>query len=175
MLKLVMVFLALLVVKPETSYAKWECKGPYYVCGSKNASVERSRTKTSNGTTKQRNVGINKKITRTASKRKTIKSDPIQSVGKAIGTIMASFYWQPQAIACGPGRFNPNAMTAAHKTLPCGTKLRVTSASTGKSVVVTINDRGPYIKGRSLDLSRAAFAAIDNPKKGVARVKIARL
>lgn len=51
-------------------------------------------------------------------------------------------------------KFNPNALTAAHKSLPFGTKLRVTYK--GKSVIVRINDRGPFVRGRSLDLSRAA-------------------
>jgi rare lipoprotein A len=55
-------------------------------------------------------------------------------------------------------KFNPNALTAAHKTLPFGTKIRVTHK--GKSVIVRINDRGPFIKGRHLDLSRAAARRI---------------
>lgn len=90
-------------------------------------------------------------------------------------TGIASMYWQPQPIACGPGRFNPNAMTAAHKTLPCWSKVKVTSLATGRSVVVTINDRGPYIKGRIIDLSRAAFAKIDNTGKGLTRVKVEKI
>lgn len=68
---------------------------------------------------------------------------------------IASCYWQPQPLASG-GRFNPKAMSAAHKTLPFGTKLKVTNVRNGKSVVVVINDRGPYVKGRVLDLSDAA-------------------
>lgn len=84
----------------------------------------------------------------------------------------ASYYWQPQGIACGPGRFNPNAMTAAHKTLKCGTKVKVTNKRNGKSVVVTINDRGPFIKGRIIDLSKAAAAKIGMLKSGVVPVKI---
>lgn len=87
---------------------------------------------------------------------------------------MASMYWQPQPVACG-GRLNPQAMTAAHKTLPCGSRVKVTSLNTGRSVTVTINDRGPYIKGRIIDLTRAAFARIDNVDRGVTRVKIERL
>ena len=57
-------------------------------------------------------------------------------------------------------RFNTQAMTAAHKTLPFGTRVRVTSAATGKEVVVRINDRGPFIAGRIIDLSRAAALAL---------------
>lgn len=85
---------------------------------------------------------------------------------------VASFYWQPQAVACG-GRFNPNAMTAAHKTLPCGSKVRVTNKKNGKSVVVTINDRGPFIKGRIIDLSRAAAKAIG--MGGLATVTVSKM
>jgi rare lipoprotein A len=51
---------------------------------------------------------------------------------------------------------NPNAMTAAHKTLPLGSVVKVVNQRTGKSIKVTINDRGPYVKGRIIDLSKAA-------------------
>ena len=69
-------------------------------------------------------------------------------------------------------RFNMNAMTAAHKSLPFGTKVRVTNRRNGKSVVVRINDRGPYHGGRIIDLSRAAAARIGMLGAGTARVKL---
>jgi rare lipoprotein A len=84
---------------------------------------------------------------------------------------VASYYWQPQRVASG-GWFNPNAMTAAHKTLPFGTKVRVTHAGNGRSVVVSINDRGPYIKGRIIDLSKAAAGVIGMHGQGIARVRM---
>ena len=84
---------------------------------------------------------------------------------------MASFYWQPQRVASG-GWFNPNAMTAAHKTLPFGTRVRVTHAGNGRSVIVKINDRGPYIKGRIIDLSKAAAGVIGMQGQGVARIRM---
>ena len=59
--------------------------------------------------------------------------------------------------ACGE-RFDMNALTAAHRMLPCGTRVQVTDASTGASVVVRVNDRGPFARGREIDLSRAAAA-----------------
>lgn len=93
------------------------------------------------------------------------------SVGGAQLTGKASYYWQPQRVASG-GWFNPNAMTAAHKTLPFGTKVEVTNLRNGKSVVVTINDRGPYIQGRIIDLSAAAAGAIDMKKSGVVPVSV---
>ena len=85
---------------------------------------------------------------------------------------VASYYWQRQRLASG-GWFNPHAMTAAHKRLPFGTKVRVTHASTGRSVVVTINDRGPYVAGRVIDLSLAAATALGMVGGGIARVRLA--
>ena len=72
-------------------------------------------------------------------------------------------------------RFDPSAMTAAHKTLPFNTKVRVTNKNNGKSVVVRINDRGPYIRGRCIDLSKAAFASIESVGRGHTAVKVERL
>jgi len=57
-------------------------------------------------------------------------------------------------------RFDQNALTAAHRSLPFGTRVRVTSTETGRSVVVRINDRGPFVRGRSIDLARAAARVI---------------
>jgi rare lipoprotein A len=70
-------------------------------------------------------------------------------------------------------RFNQNAMTAAHKTLPFGTKVRVTYR--GQSVVVRITDRGPFIKGRTLDLSKAAAERIGLRRAGHGAVCMKRL
>ncbi|MGB1974650.1 MAG: septal ring lytic transglycosylase RlpA family protein [Vibrio toranzoniae] len=68
--------------------------------------------------------------------------------------------------------YNMNANTAAHKTLPFGTIVRVTNTDNNKSVNVKINDRGPYVKGRVIDLSHKAFAKIGNVKQGTVPVKI---
>jgi rare lipoprotein A len=68
--------------------------------------------------------------------------------------------------------YNKNALSAAHKSLPLGTEVRVTDARSGKSVIVKINDRGPYAKGRVIDLSRAAAREIGLTKKGLAKVKV---
>lgn len=75
------------------------------------------------------------------------------------GSCGASFYDEPQPTANGE-QFNPEALTAAHKTWAFDTRVRVTNPDNGKSVIVRINDRGPYIDGRCIDLSRAAFRAI---------------
>jgi rare lipoprotein A len=84
---------------------------------------------------------------------------------------MASYYWQGQMTASG-ARFNPSAMTAAHRTLPFGTRVVVTNRNNGRSVTVTINDRGPFIKGRIIDLSKAAAGVIGMQSSGVAPVSI---
>ncbi len=90
----------------------------------------------------------------------------------AVQAEIASYYGQAFAgrrTASGE-RFNPNAMTAAHRTLAFGTRVRVTHARTGKNVVVRINDRGPFIKGRAIDLSSGAAKAIG--MGGTAKVRI---
>ncbi len=68
--------------------------------------------------------------------------------------------------------FNQNKMTAAHRTLPLGTKVEVTNVKNGKSVEVHINDRGPYVDGRVIDLSRAAAIRLGMKEGGLARVRI---
>lgn len=86
----------------------------------------------------------------------------------------ASYYWQGQKVACG-GKFNPSALTAAHRTYPCGTKVRVTNKRNGRSVVVTINDRGPFVKGRIIDVSLAAAKVLGMTKAGVVPVIVEKL
>jgi len=69
-------------------------------------------------------------------------------------------------------RFDKHAMTAAHRTLRMGTRVRVTRKKNSRSVVVRINDRGPYSKGRIIDLSEAAARALDMLDDGIAQVRI---
>lgn len=68
--------------------------------------------------------------------------------------------------------YNKNALSAAHKSLPLGSQVRVTDTRSGRSVVVQINDRGPYGRGRVIDLSRAAAREIGLVNKGVAKVRL---
>jgi rare lipoprotein A len=85
----------------------------------------------------------------------------------------ASWYSLPgNRTACGE-RMNPGAMTAAHRTLPCGTKIRVTNQRTGKSVIVRVNDRGPFVRGRIVDVSKSAGRKIGLVATGVASVTVA--
>ena len=96
------------------------------------------------------------------------EASPVQSGG-------ASWYgpgFQGKRTASGEP-FNTHALTAAHRSLPFGARVQVTNARTGRSVVVRINDRGPFVGGRVIDLSKAAAQAIGI--SGVGRVKLTRL
>ena len=86
----------------------------------------------------------------------------------------ASWYALHSKTASGE-RMNPSAMTAAHRSLPFGTRLKVTNQKNGKAVVVRINDRGPFIKGRMLDLSRGAASQLGFIGSGHAKVCVAAL
>jgi rare lipoprotein A len=84
---------------------------------------------------------------------------------------LASFYSEGARTANGE-KFDARELTAAHPTLPFGTKLRVTNVSTGRSVTVRVNDRGPYVPGRIVDVSYSAADALGMVGKGVAKVKL---
>lgn len=97
---------------------------------------------------------------------------PAMSGGKqhALSGI-ASFYWQDQMTASGE-RFDKNDLTAAHRSLPFGTRVRVFCQKTGKDVVVRINDRGPFKPGRIIDLSQAAAEKIGMTGRGLTTVQL---
>ncbi len=84
---------------------------------------------------------------------------------------VASFYTEGTETASGE-KYDKNELTAAHPTLPFGTRLRVTNVSTGRSVTVRVNDRGPYVHGRVVDVSYSAAEALGMVGKGVANVKL---
>jgi rare lipoprotein A len=83
----------------------------------------------------------------------------------------ASWYKMGHTTASGE-RMNANALAAAHRTLPFGTQVRVENLGNGKSVVVRVNDRGPYSGGRVIDVTRGAAQQLGMIKSGVARVKV---
>ena len=92
----------------------------------------------------------------------------------ASGCSLASHYgvgdgYHGQVTANGE-RYNAYGVSAAHRYLPFGTRLKVTNQRNGKSVIVKINDRGPFVGGRDLDLSYGAFSRIASPGKGVANI-----
>jgi rare lipoprotein A len=84
---------------------------------------------------------------------------------------IASFYTEPQQTASGED-FDTYDLTAAHPTLPFGTRLRVTNVTTGRSVTVRVNDRDPYVPGRVVDVSHSAADALGMVESGVAKVKL---
>lgn len=164
---------------PAAEAARWECQGPaascvdakpaktakaYKASNKKSAVYKKASYKKSSYKKTAYKAGKSKKY---ASKKSSKK---IYTGGGSFGGI-ASYYWQPQKVASG-GWFNPNAMTAAHKTLPFGTVVRVTNRNNGRSVTVKINDRGPYIKGRVIDLSKAAAQKIGMTGSGIAPVSV---
>ena len=69
-------------------------------------------------------------------------------------------------------RYRHDLKTAAHKTLPFGVNVKVTNLENSKSVIVKVNDRGPFVKGRIMDLSKSAFMAISQPNQGLLKVRI---
>ena len=102
-------------------------------------------------------------------------AEPDQSSTKVIQSGRASWYgpgFHGRRTASGE-TFNTNDLTAAHRTLPFGTRVRVVNKKTGRSVVVRINDRGPYAHGRVIDLSKASAQAIGI--SGVGSVEVAQL
>jgi len=84
---------------------------------------------------------------------------------------VASFYTEGTQTASGE-RFDTHELTAAHRTLPFGTRLRVTNVATGRSVTVRVNDRGPFVSGRVIDVSYSAAETLGMVGRGIAKVKL---
>jgi peptidoglycan lytic transglycosylase len=84
---------------------------------------------------------------------------------------LASFYTEGTHTASGE-KFDTHELTAAHPTLPFGTRLRVTNVASGRSVTVRVNDRGPFVPGRVVDVSYAAAASLGMVGRGVAKVRL---
>lgn len=89
-------------------------------------------------------------------------------------TGIASFYgdeFKGRRMASGE-RYDPTALVAAHRTLPFGTRVRVTNLANGNDVVVTVRDRGPFVSGRIVDVSRRAAEQLEFVRQGTTRVKL---
>lgn len=128
---------------------------------SREASLERDR---STASAPQRRVAAVKKHTPFASHRHVAGT-------KTAAQGIASFYTEGTKTASGE-KFNTHDLTAAHPTLPFGTRLRVTNVTTGQAVTVRVNDRGPYVQGRIVDVSYSAADALGMVGKGIANVKL---
>ena len=102
-------------------------------------------------------------------------SSHVNDVGKNTNTKVGQASWYGRQFhgrkTASGERYNMNAFSAAHRTLPFGTKLKITCTSTGKSVLVKVNDRGPFHGNRVLDLSYGAAKALGTVDKGVSKVK----
>ena len=122
-------------------------------------------------------MGFTTATTRYYHHHRYARVDRGEAFPRSPGVVTASWY--------GPGfagrrtssgeRFDPNRLTAASPTLPLGSVVHVTNISNGRSVNVRINDRGPFVRGRSLDLSHRAAQKIGLTAKGVGRVKVTRV
>jgi peptidoglycan lytic transglycosylase len=126
------------------------------------------------GTSRQASLKGNRNATFEAHRRvsvmtKRVRLPPTDKHVASYG--LASFYEEGSKTASGE-KFNPNELTAAHPTLPFGTLLRVTNVSNGRSVVVRINDRGPFVPGRVVDVSHSAAETLGMTERGTAKVKL---
>jgi rare lipoprotein A len=111
-----------------------------------------------------RRIASTKKHTPFASRK---NAPATQSASQGV----ASFYTEGARTASGE-KFDARELTAAHPTLPFGTKLRVTNVATGRSVTVRVNDRGPYVAGRNVDVSYSAADALGMVGAGIAKVRM---
>jgi rare lipoprotein A len=102
------------------------------------------------------------------------KAEAVQQAFEAIGEGQASYYGRELAgnRTSSGERFNPMALTAAHRTLPLGSLLRVTNLANGRSVIVRVNDRGPFVRSRLIDVSLGAAREIGMVAQGRAQVRL---
>jgi rare lipoprotein A len=170
--------LGLVAASPASAASPhWECMGTMVACLDtparfSKASYNRDRAGTSNRRRTQSYETASRAEPRERNAEAASFSKTAYSGGSAHSG-MASYYGSESGSQTASGaRFNPSAMTAAHRTLPFGTKVRVTNKRNGRSVVVTINDRGPFIRGRIIDLSSGAAGVIGMRSSGVAPVSV---
>lgn len=169
--------LGLVAASPASAASPhWECMGTMVACLDRpsrfsKATYTRDRAPTSSRRTRSYETA-NRAEPRVRNAAAASFSKTAYSGGSAHSG-MASYYGSESGSQTASGaRFNPSAMTAAHRTLPFGTKVRVTNKRNGRSVVVTINDRGPFIRGRIIDLSSGAAGVIGMRSSGVAPVSV---
>jgi rare lipoprotein A (peptidoglycan hydrolase) len=160
--------LAIVLTTNVNAAPYWKCMGPAFACGT----TSTASYKTTHYGKKAGNKGTSYSSKKQARRSRTAAR---KSGGGYSG--MASWYgggFHGRKTASGE-RFNMNALTAAHRSLPFGTRVLVTNTRNGRSVEVRINDRGPFVGGRVIDLSRAAASQIGLTASGVAPVRLAVL
>lgn len=136
-------------------------KNSEFAAASRQASLQHDQT---TSFVRNRRIAYAKRHTPFAP-RKTATETQIASRG------VASFYTEGTQTASGE-KFDTHELTAAHPTLPFGTRLRVTNVATGRSVTVRVNDRGPYVRGRIVDVSYSAAETLGMVGAGVANVRL---
>ncbi len=122
------------------------------------------------GATHQASLQTNRQVSRHVTESHRVVERPMAGPTDA-RTGVASFYDEGSRTASGQ-KYDPNELTAAHPSLPFGTRLRVTNVSNGRSVIVRVNDRGPFVPGRIVDVSHSAAQELDMIGRGTAKVKI---
>jgi len=180
----------LLTLGPASAATYWKCMGTAVACNSSYGSMRSARTYRSRDRAHAQRS--DRRYARRARSHRSARRDIPHRKPKRVASLsrrssysgssyssrsahsgMASYYGSESGSRTASGaRFNPGAMTAAHRTLPFGTKVRVTNRRNGRSVVVTINDRGPFIRGRIIDLSSGAAGVIGMRSSGVAPVSV---
>ena len=180
--------LGLAAVSPASAAPHWECMGTMVACIDSPATFSnaayntRSRDRVYASRDERRAASRRARSYEVASRgergSRNTEAARFSQAGYSSGgsgghSGMASYYGSESGSRTASGaRFVPGAMTAAHRTLPFGTKVRVTNKHNGRSVVVTINDRGPFIRGRIIDLSSGAAGVIGMRSSGVAPVSM---
>lgn len=174
MLRFISIVLVVCFAFPAQAAIKWVDGNPiFYTPKPIKKKVVRKKRKTTKKVYRKK-VKVARKKVKVAVPKQTRKSRvKYTKLTNGIQHGKASYYWRPQPIACSrKRRYNPNLLVAAHKTLPCGTIVRVTNKLNGRSVVVIIDDRGPYIKGRIVDMSLASAKILSMRRAGVVPVKL---
>jgi rare lipoprotein A len=134
-------------------------KNSEFVAASREASVQHHRTAS---------LVTNRRV---ASTKKHTPFAPHKAETQMASQGLASFYTEGSQTASGE-KFDTHELTAAHPTLPFGTRLRVTNVASGRSVTVRVNDRGPYVPGRIVDVSYSAANALGMVGGGIAKVRL---
>ncbi len=114
-------------------------------------------------------VAHHRRVAAASRRQAALAAKPAAATDGSVG--IASFYKYEAKTASGE-QFNPRELTAAHRTLPFGTRLRVTNVATGQSVTVRVNDRGPFVPGRVVDVSRSAAEVLGMVDRGITKVKL---
>lgn len=181
---LTVVTFGLLTLAPAEAATYWKCMGPAVACGSSHASTGSTYNYRSRGRVyadrAARRLSRHRAAWRSAPRRARVRvasiaphRERVAYSGGHTQSGMASYYGTESGSRTASGaHFNPRAMTAAHRSLPFGTRVRVTNRRNGRSVVVTINDRGPFVHGRIIDLSTGAADVIGMRSSGVAPVSL---